>query len=262
MDFLASKSNEKIRAAVSVRDSSKARRESGLFFLEGARLCSDAAENGIKIFRAFLSRSARKKYSGYCDRIISVSEEVYEISDEVAAKLSDTQNTQGIFCVCRVKDISDGVNELRADGKYLLLENVQDPSNLGAVSRTAEALGIDGLIVCGGCDIYNPKALRASMGSALRLNIIVRDRAAEVIDEANGKAMLTLASTPDKNSIRITDVDMSGGIVCVVGNEGNGVSQEVMNACRMRVTIPMGGRAESLNAATAAAILSWEMVRK
>ena len=100
------------------------------------------------------------------------------------------------------------------------------------------------------------------MGSALRLNIIVRDRAAEVIDEANGKAMLTFASTPDKNSVRITDVDMSGGIVCVVGNEGNGVSQEVMNACRMRVTIPMGGRAESLNAATAAAILSWEMVRK
>ena len=262
MDFLASKSNEKIRAAVSVRDSSKARRESGLFFLEGARLCSDAAENGIKIFRAFLSRSARKKYSGYCDRIISVSEEVYEISDEVAAKLSDTQNTQGIFCVWRVKDISDGVNELRADGKYLLLENVQDPSNLGAVSRTAEALGIDGLIVCGGCDIYNPKALRASMGSALRMNIISRESAVETINEANKNGMLTLASTPDKSSVKITEVNMAGGIVCVVGNEGNGVTPETMNACKMRVTIPMGGKAESLNAGTAAAILIWEMVRE
>ena len=137
-----------------------------------------------------------------------------------------------------------------------MLENVQDPSNLGAISRTAEALGIDGLIVCGGCDIYNPKALRASMGSALRMNIISRANAVETINEANENGMLTLASTPDKK------INMTGGTVCVVGNEGNGVTQETMNACRMRVTIPMGGRAESLNAGTAAAILIWEMVRE
>lgn len=261
MESLTSKTNEKIRSAVSVRDSSRARRESGMFFLEGARLCSDAAENGIKIFRTFLSRSALKKYGERCESIISASEEVYEISEEVAAKLSDTQNPQGIFCICRTKKSAENV-PLKADGRYLLLENVQDPSNLGAISRTAEALGIDGLIVCGGCDIYNPKALRASMGSALRLNIISRADAIGAIKEADGKGMLTLASTPDRNSAKITDVNMSGGVVCVVGNEGNGVTEETMNACRMRVTIPMDGRAESLNAGTAAAILIWEMVRR
>ena len=74
--------------------------------------------------------------------------------------------------------------------------------------------------------------------------------------------MLTLASTPDKSSVKITEVNMAGGIVCVVGNEGNGVTPETMNACKMRVTIPMGGKAESLNAGTAAAILIWEMVRE
>lgn len=261
MDFLTSKANEKIRSAVAVRDSSKTRRETETFFLEGARLCCDAAENGIEICRAFLSRTAQEKYGEYCRRIISASQEIYGVSDEVAVKLSDTQNPQGIFCVCKAGK-SAKTADLRSDGRYLLLENVQDPSNLGAISRTAEALGIDGLIVCGGCDIYNPKALRASMGSALRLNIISRAKAAEVVNEANERGMLTLASTPDRNSKKITDITMTGGTVCVVGNEGNGVTQETMEACRMKVTIPMDGRAESLNAATAAAILIWEMVRK
>lgn len=202
-----------------------------------------------------------KKYPESCNVVSEAADESYEISDEIAAKLSDTKNPQGIFCLCRV---TDGINDekIKSDGKYLLLENVQDPSNLGAISRTAEALGIDGIIVCGGCDIYNPKALRASMGSALRLCVLNRENAVDVIGEANGKGMLTIASTPQSSAIPITQVDFSGGAICVVGNEGNGVSEDLMNICRKRVTIPMGGRAESLNAATAAAILIWEMVRQ
>lgn len=261
MDILTSKNNEKIRSAVAVRDSSKARRESGLFFLEGARLCSDAASSGTEIVRAFISLAAQKKYSEYCKRIIAASKEVYTVSDEIANKLSDTQNSQGIFCICIAN--SDFNNfELNRKGKYLLLENIQDPSNLGAISRTAEALGIDGLIICGGCDIYNPKALRSSMGSALRLNIMTSDSTVDILCKAEKLGMKTLASTPDKKSEKITETDMSGGVICVVGNEGNGVTQETMNFCSKKVTIPMLGRAESLNAATAAAILIWEMVRK
>lgn len=262
VDFLSSKNNEKIKSAAAVRSSSKTRRESGLFFLEGARLCRDAAESGTKIMQAFFSSAALEKYSGHCEKIIAASKESYTVSDEVAEKLSDTQNSQGIFCVCKVKNSPNRLQSIDPEGKYLLLENIQDPSNLGAVSRTAEALGISGLIVCGGCDIYNPKALRASMGSALRLNIIVSDSAEEVIREANSKGMLTLASTPSRESENITALKIDGGAVCAVGNEGNGVSEKTMNACRKKVTIPMEGRAESLNAATAAAILIWEMVRK
>lgn len=259
-DRLTAKNNEKIKQAVAVRDSAKVRRESGLFFLEGSRLCSDAVQSKIGIYRAFFTLSAIKKYHDGYAAVSAAADEVYEISDELASKLSDTKNPQGIFCLCRV---SGGINdeEINSDGKYLLLENVQDPSNLGAISRTAEALGINGLIVCGGCDIYNPKALRASMGSALRLCVINRENAADVIGEANSKGMLTIASTPQSSATPIMQVDMSGGMVCVVGNEGNGVSDELMNICRTQVTIPMGGRAESLNAATAAAILIWEMVR-
>lgn len=262
MERLTAKNNEKIKAAVAIRDGAKVRRETGLFFLEGARLCSDAAENNVTVSRAFFTAKALEKYASYAEKIVAKAQEVYEISEEISSKLSDTQNPQGIFCVCEAPVRQAETAGIRLGGKYIFLENVQDPSNLGAVSRTAEALGIDGLIVCGGCDIYNPKALRASMGSALRLPVYTCEDAVKLLENLGEKGMLTLASTPDSSAELVTAVDMTGGVVCVVGNEGNGVTAETMNACRKRITIPMDGRAESLNASTAAAILIWEMVRK
>ncbi len=262
MERLTAKSNEKIKAAAGIRDSARLRREQHLFFLEGARLCGDAAENSVPIVRSFFTSQALEKYSAQTGKIIACSEENYIITDELAQKLSDTQNTQGIFCVCRENEKALDTDKIRSDGKYILLENVQDPSNLGAVSRVAEALGIDGMFVCGGCDIYNPKALRASMGSALRLNIVSCPSAAGLIEKLNKAGIMTLASTPRKDSVPITDISMDGGVCCVVGNEGSGITGETMAACTHRVTIPMGGRAESLNASTAAAILIWEMKRR
>ncbi len=262
MEQLTAKQNEKIKAAVSVRDSAKVRRESGLFFLEGARLCADAAENNVTIVRAFFTAKALEKYTSYAEKIIAKAQETFGISEEISSKLSDTQNPQGVFCICSAPARQAETAEINLQGKYIFLENVQDPSNLGAVSRTAEALGIDGLIVCGGCDVYNPKALRASMGSALRLPVYVCDDAVKLLESLGRKGMLTLASTPDSSAELITQVEMTGGVVCVVGNEGNGVTCETMSACCKRITIPMDGRAESLNASTAAAILIWEMVRK
>ena len=259
MERLTAKNNDKIKAAISVRDSSKTRRQTGLFFLEGARLCADATGNS-DVYRAFFTASALEKYYDKCDKIISAADEYYEISDEIASRLSDTQNSQGVFCLCRTENHISA--EFDSNGRYIMLENVQDPSNLGAISRTAEALGISGLVVCSGCDIFNPKALRASMGSLLRLNIISCPNASDFIRSANDSGMLTLASVPDKTACAITEVPMNGGVVCVVGNEGNGITDETKTACKEKITIPMNGRAESLNAATAAAIIIWEMVRK
>ncbi|MBQ5592101.1 MAG: RNA methyltransferase [Clostridia bacterium] len=262
MERLTAKQNEKIKHAVSVRDSARVRREEGLFFLEGARLCRDAAVNNVRIFRAFVTESAMEKYADYADAVLSAAEEGYIVSSDVAEKLSDTRSTQGIFCLCRVQDNTADIQQINPKGKYIFLENVQDPSNLGAVCRTAEAIGVDGMIICGGCDIYNPKALRASMGSALRLPIMTCADAVSFIEELNTTDMLTLASTPDSGAVPVTEIDMAAGVVCVVGNEGNGVTDATMSACKHRVTIPMLGRAESLNASTAAAILIWEMMRK
>lgn len=260
MEKITARTNDKIKYAVRLGESASLRKEAGEFFLEGARLCSDAAETGIAIKQAFFTSKALWKYSDYVESIIARSGVCYEISTEVSQKLSDTENPQGVFCICEIKSDADKT-ALKHDGKYLALENLQDPSNLGAVCRSAEALGLDGLIVSGGCDVYNPKALRASMGSLLRMNVIQSDNLCGLIEKANSDGMKTLASVPRHDAEDIRTVSMDGGVVCCVGNEGSGLSEEVIGKCSAQVTIPMSGRAESFNASAAAAILAWELKR-
>lgn len=250
-------SNEKIKLAVKLCSSSKHRKKEGLFFLEGLRLCRDAVQTGCKIKYAFFTNEAISKYSDDVEFISESASESYEVSESVCSKLSQTETTQGIFCVCAMKDTS---SELKSDGKYIALENIQDPANLGAVARTAEALGVDGAILCGCCDRFSPKSQRAAMGSLLRLNIIQCDNLADFLLSANKDGMKVYATTPDVDAVKITECDMNGGVIAVIGNEGNGVSDEVFSVCT-KVTIPMMGRAESLNASMAAAITMWEMLR-
>lgn len=257
MEKITARSNEKIKYARSLADSASKRRQSGEFLLEGARLCADAAVSGVEIVRAFFTAAALSAYPEYIRAVEKVCPECYEIGNEAAGKLSDTGTTQGVFCVCRMKNHTAGICE---GGRYLALENIQDPSNTGAICRSAEALGLDGLIVSGGCDIYNPKALRAAMGSSLRINILICENLASFIDKNSG--FLSLAAVPDANAKDIRTVSADGrGIICCVGNEGNGLSDAVKSACDEIITIPMQGRAESLNASAAAAILAWELKR-
>ena len=249
--------NDKIKLAVKIAASSKSRKKEAMFFLEGLRLCRDAAFTDAQIVCAFFSRNAVEKFKDDVDFIASKSVSYYEISESVVAKLAQTETSQGFFCLCRMNACK---GEISKGGKYIALENIQDPSNLGAIARTAEALGIDGAIISGCCDRFSPKSQRASMGSLLRLNIIEADDLCGCLTALNEKGFKLYATTPDETAVKITDCDMDGSVVAVIGNEGNGVSDEVFNICR-KVTIPMLGRAESLNASMAAAITMWEMMR-
>ena len=259
MPVISSRANEKIKYAARLAESASLRNEKKEFFLEGARLCRDAAENGIKIRTAFFTQQADDKYSAYTGAVKAVCPECYTVTPEVADRLSGTKTPQGVFCVCEMPAGGEIIDRTK---KYIALENLQDPSNLGAVCRTAEALGMGGVIVSGGCDIYNTKALRAAMGSSLRINIFETESLAAFIENANANGMLTLASTPQTDAVKINDIAIDGGVICCVGNEGSGLSDEVIRACSQKVTIPMKGRAESLNASAAAAILMWEILRK
>ncbi len=259
MEIITSANNDKIKYARKLTADSSLRRESGRFVIEGARLCADAASCGVIIERAFVTGRAFETYKSYVDAVTAVCGEVYEIDEAVAAKLSDTGNPQGVFCVCVKKDgASVPLDPL---GKYLALENVQDPSNAGAICRTAEALGLSGLVVCGGCDIYSPKVLRSAMGSSLRLDIIEEPDIVSFIARAKEAGMLTLAAVPDSAAEDIRNISFDGGCVCCIGNEGNGLTESAKQACDRAVTVPMKGKAESLNAAAAAAITAWELVR-
>lgn len=258
MERITARTNEKIKYAVRLGESASFRKQNGEFFLEGARLCFDAAKTGIEIRQAFFTSAALEKYSAYTESIVATGCICFEISADVSKKLSDTENPQGVFCICKARELP---SEIDADGKYLALENLQDPSNLGAVCRTAEALGLSGLIVSGGCDVYNPKALRAAMGSSLRIPLTETKELSTLLEEAKKSGMKAYASVPRSDAADIRKVSLEGGVIICVGNEGSGLSDEVIGACDSAVTIPMLGRAESFNASAAASILAWELMR-
>lgn len=284
METITSVKNERVKAAAKLTSSTKARREQGLFVLEGLRLCMDVVRSGLRCAELFVSEEFCAKHGAEYEALAACSDEVFLVNDAVLEKLSDTRTPQGVCCVVRMAAPVSLLERAPVSGapasetdlsatKLLLLENVQDPANLGAIARTAEALGISGLLVSGGCDVYAPKALRASMGALLRLPVEVVDAGVVVLSgegktpvppllkKAEALGFKTYASTPAADAVPVTEADFSGPVLCVVGNEANGVTPETMAACAERVTIPMAGRAESLNAAAAGAILMWEMVR-
>jgi TrmH family RNA methyltransferase len=249
MDVITSKENPNVKDAVRLRESASERRKQGLFFLEGYRLCADALACGYVPETLFVTEAARRKYP-------LEYENATLVTAPVAQKLGDTTHPQGVFGIFAAKGQAGGF--WRDGGLYIALENVQEPGNLGAIARTAQALGLDGLLACGGCDLYHPKALRASMGALLRLPVLW---AGDFAAALRGSALPCYAAVPDTGAFPVTQCDFTRGGVVAVGNEGGGLTEEAVAACGQKITIPMGGWAESLNAAAAAAILCWEMVR-
>lgn len=256
---ITSRNNEKIKYVNKLVSSSKERNSASLFVCEGLRLCFDAVKSGYEIAETFITKDAVSKYSEKAQLITESAQQAYIISDEVKDKLSDTVNSQGVFCVVKMKQKRE--HKVTTGKRYVALDSVQNPQNLGTIARTAEALGIDAVIVSGGCDLYNPKALRASMGSLLRIPVVQTDNLVTLIENMNQKGMLTFSTVPDDNARDITKLDLSNGALAVIGNEGNGVSEEVKAVTRLKATIKMQGNAESLNASSAAVITMWEMMK-
>lgn len=261
MEKIVSVQNAKIKQFAKLVSSSKERKKTGEFVIEGARLCRDAALSGVEIKELYFTDTAYTKYREDIEKVLSVSEMSYEISDEVAKKIQDTESSQGVFTKCKNTDNETGINALRADGKYVVLENVQDPSNLGAIARTAEALGIDGAVLVSCCDVFNPKAQRSAMGSLFRLPFVRITDIDELFCFAEENNMKTVATVVDENAEKINEVSLKGGIFLIIGNEGNGIQPLTAEKSTLRVTIPMKGRAESLNASMAACISMWEVLR-
>lgn len=258
MEKITGKNNDVIKGVKKLFTSSKLRREQGLFVLEGARLVFDVLNSFYEVKYFLITEKSFERYEEDAKRLADISEKSYLISEDIADRLSETQSTQGIFAVCKMKneDVKIDLN-----GKYIALDNVQDPGNLGTVIRTADALGIDGIITGGGCDVFNPKVLRSSMGSVLRMKIKHSQSLALFLDNLRKSGMSVYGTSPDSNAEKITDVDFSDGCVCVIGNEANGITDDVRSSCSEIITIPMQGRAESLNASIAAAVVMWEMLR-
>ena len=259
MERISSRSNEKIKLCRKLLSSKKERRENGLFPVEGVRIVSDALSENAEIFCAFVTDELIEKYP---DTVSLLDEKsggkVYIVTDELAAYISDTEETQGVTALCRSPSLPSAGELVSPSGKYIMLSRIQDPGNMGTMLRTADAVGIDGVICCGCCDIFNPKTVRSAMGSILRVPLCVcTEDEAFAAFEANG--IRSYAAVIDSDALSVTECGFGKGCAVLIGNEGSGLSEETSSRCTERMTIKMHGRINSLNAAMAAGIIMWEL---
>ncbi len=250
---ITSKDNAQIKHIAKLQSSARERHNTGLFVAEGLRICDDCANNGIEIKTLVIKKSYLEKQGEKLNGYIAKASETILVSDEIFSKIADTKTPQGILSVGKIP--LNKVEKIKSNGKYVALENIADPSNLGAIARTAEAIGIDGIIVSAdGCDPYSPKVLRSSMGTVLRMDIIVAD---DFVNCLKGSG-LKLYGCVVKGGKDIRKVSFPCGSAVIIGNEANGLT-EATKQISENITIPMQGFAESLNAAAAAAIAMWEL---
>ena len=263
--YISARDNPKIKELKKLYSSKKYRDEKGLFVIEGMRGCVDAvksAENGLIIRKVFFVKKSLENYEDYLHTEIFekvARENLFEITEEIAEKISDTGTSQGIFVVAEKTD--KNFSAVKSGGKYLILDNLQDPGNLGTMVRTADAVGVDGVILTGNCvDLYNPKTVRSAVGSLPRVNIFIEKNFTKVTEIFRKAGIKTVAAVV-RDGVNISDYDFSGGCAVVIGNEGRGLCDENVSLCDEKVTIKMRGNMDSLNAAVAGTIFLWEMTK-
>ncbi len=260
---ITSRENPLIKQYIKLRDHKKHRSELKMFVLEGKRLVMDAVSEGAELELGFVTREAQKKYPDEVNLLRqALKKDLYLITDELGDVLSDTKGSQGIYCCARALDKIPAVDKINTGGKFLVLNSLQDPGNIGTIIRAADAVGINGVYLCSCCDIYNPKVVRSTMGSLFRVPFCDSAKYSSVIALLRASGIATYASVVDKDAQSVKDVTFDGGAAIVIGNEGRGLAREDADLCDKKITIKMNGNINSLNAASAASILLWEMTRR
>ena len=273
-EIIRSRQNKNIVELCKLTDR-KAREATKTFRFDGIKLLEEAIKNDLEINAVFLSASAQGRVldflslrfgKSYEDKI----EKCFVVSDDIFDKISEEKSPEGVITIAKYIDklqknatIYNSVHFLQAKNESIvLLESVRDPSNVGAIIRSAAAIGIDRLILSADCaDIYHPKAVRASMGTLFNQRIDRVGDLAATIGEMKESGRRVFAAALDERALTLGQFEIVAGDAVVIGNEGHGLSGEVVAACSNSVIIPMSGRAESFNAAVAASILMWEFAK-
>ena len=244
--MITSTANAQVKELVKLMKKSRARDEARLFLIEGPRMAGELVSDPdwcTKIQKIYLSESYAVKNEGERESLENTAA-VEILSDPVFAHVSGTKTPQGILAVVkrRTYNMSDILGDDPGRTHVLVLDNLQDPGNLGTIFRTAEAAGVTGIILSRDCvDIYNPKVVRSTMGAAAGIKVY----AAHL-----------------KGKRAYDQEDYKTGCAFLIGNEGNGLRDEVAECADHFVLIPMQGKAESLNAAVAASVLMFEVSRQ
>ena len=252
---ITSASNPRVKRLTALGKKAKLRREEGVFIIEGERLYTDTPREYLKeiyMTEEFLS----EKLGGAAPEGCTV------VTPEIMRKISDTDTPQGVLCVAKMPSYKR--EDLRGQTPLLLLlENIQDPGNLGTMMRTAEAAGVTGVLMSRDTvDLFNPKTVRATMSAIFRMPFLYTDDLIGEIGRLREEDGIAVYAAHLRASKPYDETDCRKPCAFLIGNEGNGLTEEAADAASGRVHIPMQGSIESLNAAMAAGILLFEAARQ
>lgn len=264
--MITSTSNPRIKQLVQWQSKVKERRRDGVFVAEGLKMLEEAPPRLIREIyltrelMASLKNGKTDKEQSLLNKVESVGFEL--VTDEVMKRAADTQTPQGVLTVLRQPSYEQEEILSAENGLYLLLEDLQDPGNLGTILRTGEGAGITGVIMTKGTvDIFNPKTIRATMGSVFRVPFLYVERLSDILEEMRRRKIATYAAhLQGKDSYDA--FSFSAGTAFIIGNEANGLKEETAALADFYLKIPMEGSLESLNAAVSASLLMYEAYRQ
>lgn len=254
--MITSSSNLKMKHIIQLNKKSKTRYEQRVFVVEGIKMCMEVPREQIQemyVSESFLTDRDNQEL---------IKDYAYEVvSDGVFSKISDTRTPQGILCLVKMMEYT--LEDLLGQPPHLLiLENIQDPGNLGTMIRTGEGAGITGVVMNRTTvDIFHPKTIRSTMGSLFRVPFYITGNLEETIDELKKRGIALYAAHLD-GEMAYDEPDYTTPCGFLVGNEGNGLSREIAAMADAYIRIPMEGKVESLNAAVASALLMYEVKRR
>jgi len=252
---ITSKDNTQYRYVRSLHDRKNAQHD-GVVFLEGVRLCEDALLSGLDPVMVLFSSEKETLVADWCGRF-SFSENVQVLSMPAVLfdRLGSTQNPQGVALVVRAP-VSLGNIPVRGNDIYLVCEETSDPGNLGTMIRMADAFDFTAVIIAAGTvDPFNEKVIRSSMGSCFHIPIISKKTIAEICSHFRESGVQLIAS--HLNGELLPNIVCTFPCAIFIGNEARGLSEECSSMCDLLIKIPMPGKAESLNASSAASILGY-----
>ena len=258
--MITSLTNSRVKNVISLMKKSKTRKEQGLFVVEGIRMVREAPKDRIKELYVSENFLIKEENRNFLAKEVGFPFEA--VKDEIFAKMSDTVTPQGILCVLYKMDHNLEHMLENKEGTFLVLEDIQDPGNLGTMVRTGEGAGIAGVIMSSQTvDIYNPKVIRSTMGSIYRVPFCYVDDLPATLRLLRKRGVHTYAAHLDGDRY-YDECFFSGQTGLLIGNEGNGLSDEVTSLAEHKLKIPMEGQVESLNAAISASILMYEAYRQ
>lgn len=257
MKEITSKDNAAIKQAIKLKQK-KYRQQEGLFLVEGHKMLRELLLCPEFLIRVFLTRETAESYNPALSNLSGV--ECLLIDERLMGILCDTETPQGIAALARIPQ-PDVQSLSRPEGLLLLLDQIQDPGNMGTIIRTAWGFAVDGILLTGDCvDPFGPKAVRSSMGGIFHVPVLA-GVGLDLLADFRAQGYRMLGSVPGAAD-SLFDQDFTGSTIIVIGNESRGISAEVRGLCDNCFKIPINPQADSLNAAMACAIITVEALRQ